>query len=57
MGWEVRRIVNEEGMTILGPYKTQHWAMWVAEQDAIKLKRLGYDLVWYEVVEAEWRGI
>jgi hypothetical protein len=51
MAWEVRRVVNEEGCTTLGPYQTEHMAAWRAEQDAVKLRRLGYDLVWYEIVE------
>ena len=54
MAWEVRRIVNEEGLSILGPYKTQHWATWMAEKDAVKLKALGYELVWYEIKEVLW---
>lgn len=51
MAWEVRRIVNEEGLTILGPYKTHHMAILRAEQDAKRLKYLGYDLTWYTIHE------
>ena len=51
MGWEVRRVVNEEGLTILGPYRTRHMAELRADQDRARLAYLGYDLVWYEFVE------
>jgi hypothetical protein len=51
MGWEIRRIVNEEGLTILGPYKTRHMAELRADQDRARLAYLGYELVWYEFVE------
>jgi hypothetical protein len=51
MAWEVHRLVNEEGLTILGPYKTKHWARWESEKDGERLRILGYDLVWYEFVE------
>jgi hypothetical protein len=53
MAWEVHRIVNEEGLTILGPYKTKHWARWASEKDGERLRILGYDLVWYEFVEVK----
>ena len=53
MAWEVLRVVNEEGPTILGPYQTEHMAAWRAEQDRVRLARIGYDpdLIWYEVKE------
>jgi len=49
--WQVKRIINEEGVTILGPYKTRHMATYRAEQDAARMKWLGYDPVWYFVEE------
>ena len=51
MGWEIRRVINEEGLTILGPYRTRHMAELRADQDRARLAYLGYDLVWYEFVE------
>ena len=53
MAWEVLRVVNEEGPTILGPYQTEHMAAWRAEQDRVRLARIGYDpdLIWYDVKE------
>ena len=51
MSWEIRRVVNEEGLTILGPYRTRHMAELRADQDRARLAYLGYDLVWYEFVE------
>jgi hypothetical protein len=51
MGWQVYRIVNEEGLKMLGPFKTPHMAKLRAEQNAKYLKSLGYDLVWYKVEE------
>ena len=50
MGWEIRRVINEEGLTILGPYRTRHMAELRADQDRARLAYLGYDLVWYEFV-------
>jgi len=37
----------------LGPYQTEHMAAWRAEQDRVRLARIGYDpdLIWYEVKE------
>ena len=51
MGWEIRRVINEEGLTILGSYRTRHMAELRADQDRARLAYLGYDLVWYEFVE------
>jgi hypothetical protein len=53
MAWEVHRLVNEEGLTILGPYRTHHMAMWYSEKDARMLERcIEKDTpVWYEFVE------
>ena len=51
MGWEIRRVINEEGLTILGPYRTRHMAELRADQDRARLAYLGYDRVWCEVVE------
>ncbi len=51
MEWEVARIVNEEGLTVLGPFKTEHMAALRADQDRQRLKAKGYELVWYEVRE------
>ena len=53
MAWEVLRVVNEEGPTILGPYQTEHMAAWRAEQDRVRLARIGYDLVWYTIREVQ----
>ena len=51
MGWEIRRVVNEEGLTVLGLYRTRHMAELRADQDRARLARVGYDLVWYDFVE------
>jgi hypothetical protein len=51
MAWEVHRVVNEEGLTILGPYRTRHMAELRADQDRARLARFGYDLVWYDFAE------
>ena len=51
MSWEIRRVVNEEGLTILGPYRTRHMAELRADQDRARLTQVGYDLVWYDFVE------
>ena len=53
MVWEVLSVVNEEGPTILGPYQTEHMAAWRAEQDRVRLARIGYDLVWYTIREVQ----
>lgn len=55
MAWEIRRLVNEEGLTILGPYKTHHMAVMFAERDARMLERcIEKDTpVWYEFREVD----
>lgn len=55
--WQVKRIINEEGVTLLGPFKTKHMAMFMAEKDAARMKWLGYDPVWYFVEEVKTDGV
>ena len=51
MSWKVIRLVNEEGCSDLGPFRTRHMAELRAYQDRARLARVGYDLVWYDFVE------
>ena len=51
MSWKVIRLVNEEGCSDLGPFRTRHMAELRADQDRARLARVGYDLVWYDFVE------